>query len=62
MNRIPIRMFTGEFKQEAVMLVIEQGLKKSEVSRRLDVSLKSLDDYQVGPPALAYRSVTFATW
>ncbi len=43
MNRIPRRVFTGEFKAEAVKLVTEQGVRKSEVARRLDVSLKSLD-------------------
>ena len=45
MNRISRRVFTGEFKAEAVKLVTEQGVRKSEVARRLDVSLKSLDDW-----------------
>ena len=45
MNRIPRRVFTGEFKAEAVKLVSEQGVGKSEAARLLDVSLKSLDDW-----------------
>lgn len=42
MKRIPRRTFTEEFKREAIKLVTEQGLKLSEVSKRLDVTTKSL--------------------
>lgn len=34
----PRRKFSKEFKQEAVKMVLEDGLSKAEVSRRLDLS------------------------
>ena len=37
MKRIPRRTLTEEFKREAIKLVTEQGLKLSEVSKRLEV-------------------------
>ena len=42
MKRIPRRTFTEEFKREAIKLVTEQGLKLSELSKRLEVTTKSL--------------------
>ena len=42
MSHIPRRVFTEEFKREAVKLVIEQGLTVTEASRKLDVASKSL--------------------
>jgi hypothetical protein len=37
MKRIPRRIFTAEFKCEAIKLVTEQGLTLAEASRKLDV-------------------------
>ena len=42
MKHIPRRIFTAEFKREAIKLVTEQGLTLAEVSRKLDVATKSL--------------------
>jgi len=42
MKRIPRRIFTAEFKREAIKLVTEQGLTLAEASRKLDVATKSL--------------------
>ena len=42
MNRIPRRLYTAEFKRQAVTLVTEQGLTWAEASRKLDVATKSL--------------------
>ena len=42
MKHIPRRIFTAEFKREAIRLVTEQGLTLAEVSRKLDVATKSL--------------------
>ena len=42
MKRIPRRIFTEEFKQEAVRLVQTAGLTLAEVGRNLDVAPKSL--------------------
>ena len=38
MKRIPRRIFTEEFKREAIKLVTEQGLTMAEASRKLDVA------------------------
>lgn len=45
MNRIPRRIFTAEFKKEAIKLVIEQGLTLAEAGRKLDVATKSLREW-----------------
>ena len=42
MKRIPRRIFTAEFKREAIKLVTEQGLTFVEASRKLDIATKSL--------------------
>ena len=42
MKRIPRRIFTEEFKLEAIKLVTEQGLSIAEAGRKLDVATKSL--------------------
>ena len=42
MKRIARRIYTSEFKKEAIKLVTEQGLTLAEVSRKLDVATKSL--------------------
>ena len=42
MKRIPRRIFTEEFKKEAVRLVQSEGLTMAEVSRMLDVAPQSL--------------------
>jgi len=42
MKRIPRRIFTEEFKREAINLIAEQGLTLAEASRKLDVDSKSL--------------------
>ena len=47
MKRIPRRIFTEEFKKEAVRLHKEQGLTRAEVSRNLEISPKSLNAWMV---------------
>ena len=42
MKRIPRRIFTEEFKLEAIKLITQQGLTIAEVSRKLDVATKSI--------------------
>lgn len=42
MKRIPRRIFTEEFKKEAVRLVQSEGLTMAEAARKLDVAPKSL--------------------
>ena len=42
MEKIPNAVYTKEFREEAVKLVIEGGLKISEVGRRLSVSSSTL--------------------
>ena len=39
---IPRRIFTEEFKREAIKLVTEQGLTMAEAGRKLDIATKSL--------------------
>ena len=42
MKRIPRRIFTEEFKREAIKLITDQGLTRAEAGKKLDVSTKSL--------------------
>ena len=42
MNRIPRRLFSAEFKAEAIKLVNQQSLTLAEAARRLDIATKSL--------------------
>lgn len=42
MKRVPRRIFTEEFKKEAVHLFKQQDLTLAEVSRNLDIAPKSL--------------------
>ena len=42
MKRIPRRIFTEEFKKEAVRLVQSEGLTLAEAGRNLDISPKSV--------------------
>ena len=42
MKRIPRRIFTAEFKAEAIKLVTEQKLTHAEFSQKLDIATHSL--------------------
>ena len=42
MKRVPRRIFTEEFKKEAVRLFKQQDLTLDEVCRNLDIAPKSL--------------------
>ena len=42
MKQIPRRIFTVEFKNEAIKLVTQQGLTMAWASKRLDVDSKSI--------------------
>ena len=42
MKRIPRRLFTEEFKREAIKLVTEQHLNVAATGRQLDVAPKSI--------------------
>ena len=44
-KRLPRRIFTAEYKAEAVKLVIEQQIPQAEVARQLDISIKSLHNW-----------------
>ena len=46
MKRIPRRIFTAEFKLEAIKLVTEHGLTHAEAARKLDVATKSLREWK----------------
>lgn len=48
MKRIPRRIFTEEFKQEAIKLVTEQGLTLAEASRKLDVAKSCYQAWNAG--------------
>lgn len=45
MVRTPRRSFTTGFKEEAVRLVLQEGLSQSQVARDLDISVKSLSNW-----------------
>ena len=49
MKRIPRRIFTEEFKREAIKLVTEQGLTMAEAGRKLDIATKSLRTWVAQP-------------
>ena len=42
MKRIPRRLFTEEFKREAIKLVTTQNLNAAQASRQLDIDPKSI--------------------
>lgn len=42
MKRIPRRLFTEEFKREAIKLVTEQHLNAAQAGRQLDIDPKSI--------------------
>lgn len=42
---IPRRIFTAEFKREAIKRIIDQCTKLVEASRKLDIATKSLRDW-----------------
>lgn len=46
MKRIPRRIFTAEFKLEAIKLVTEHGLTHAEAARKLDIATKSLREWK----------------
>ncbi len=46
MKRIPRRIFTAEFKLEAIKLVTEHGLTQAEAARKLDIATKSLREWK----------------
>ena len=43
MEKPPLAVFTKEFKEEAVKMVMEEGLSIGEVSRRLSIPKSTLD-------------------
>ena len=45
MEKIPRRMYTKEFKEEAAQLVIVGGLGLTEAARRLSISVKTLANW-----------------
>ena len=49
MKRIPRRIFTEEFKREAIKLVTKQGLTLAQASRKLDIATKSLRTWRGQP-------------
>lgn len=61
MEKIPRSVFTKEFKEEAVKMVMDGNLGVSEVSRRLSLAKTTLERWvrqtkQGGIPAAARRS------
>ncbi len=57
MEAIAKKVFTQEYRNEAVKLVTEQGLLQSEVGRRLKISSKMLGRWVAYP-----RQANLARW
>jgi transposase len=45
MEKLPRRVYTAEFRRQAVELIIRDGLGIAEASRRLSISPKTLTDW-----------------
>ena len=45
MNRLPKAVYTKEFRDQAVKMVLADGLSASEVARRLSISMKTLANW-----------------
>ena len=45
MQKIPKRIYTKEFKEEAAQLVLRDGLGQTEAARRLSISMKTLANW-----------------
>jgi transposase-like protein len=45
MKRLPRAIYTKEFRDEAVKLVLSDGLSASEAARRLSISIKTLSNW-----------------
>ena len=43
MEKPPLALFTKEFKEEAVKMLMEEGLSIGELSRRLSIPKSTLD-------------------
>jgi len=60
MERIPKRVYTKEFKEEAAQLVLRDGLGQTEAARRLSISVKTLSNWvklaQYGKPLTVVSS------
>ena len=67
MEKLPRQVYTSEFRQQAVELVLREGLSIAEASRRLSLSPKTLTNWvrrarggESPPPAAPRREVTEA--
>ena len=45
MNRLPKAVYTKEFRDQAVKMVLSDGLSASEAARRLSISMKTLANW-----------------
>lgn len=45
MNRLPKAVYTKEFRDQAVKMVLDDGLSASEAARRLSISMKTLANW-----------------
>lgn len=45
MNRLPKAVYTKEFRDQAVKMVLADGLTASEAARRLSISMKTLANW-----------------
>ena len=45
MNRLPKALYTTEFRDQAVKMVLTDGLTASEAARRLSISMKTLANW-----------------
>ena len=45
MNRLPKTVYTKEFRDQAVKMVLTDGLTASEAARRLSISMKTLANW-----------------
>lgn len=45
MNRLPKAVYTKEFRDQAVKMVVTDGLSASEAARRLSISMKTLANW-----------------
>ena len=45
MNRLPKAVYTKQFRDQAVKMVLTDGLTASEAARRLSISMKTLANW-----------------
>ena len=62
MKRIPRRIFTAEFKREAIKLITKQGLTLAEAGKKLDVAKSGYQAWGTGKVIPRANLKTCACW